>query len=119
MVDMAFLVFTAFPYLPLPLKIFLSCSLGGGGRYFSVPSTRYTLSTCVAPKGAASLCRILSLLVFQCRKGVALHFTIPPALATEGHKTLPRRLKKLGLPSLQKCVCEIFGEISCGIRFEI
>ena len=26
---------------------------------------------------------------------------------------------KLGLPSLQKCVCEIFGEIWFGIRFEI
>ena len=25
----------------------------------------------------------------------------------------------LGLPSLQKCVCEIFGEIWFGIRFEI
>ena len=27
--------------------------------------------------------------------------------------------KILGLPSLQKCVCEIFGEIWFGIRFEI
>ena len=26
---------------------------------------------------------------------------------------------RLGLPSLQKCVCEIFGEIWAGIRFEI
>ena len=47
MVDVVFLVFTAFPYIyrrggwrqSLPLKNFFSCSLGGGGgRYFSVPS---------------------------------------------------------------------------------
>ena len=49
MVDMAFLVFAAFPYLPygwsqsLPLKIFFSCSLGGGGRYFSQWTKLYVL----------------------------------------------------------------------------
>ena len=44
MVDMDLQVFPAFPYLPeggwsqsFPLKIFFSCSLGGGGRYFSAP----------------------------------------------------------------------------------
>ena len=40
-------------------------------------------------------------------------------LSTKSWLRFSARTRTLGLPSLQKCVCEIFGEIWFGIRFEI